>query len=80
MLQGEGFNKVTADAKTLIDNRNSKDSSMSDDLTYLIAEELKQSARLTSQEYSAINRRIHVLPERVGRYHYILGIQSGLTG
>ena len=39
--------------------------SMTVDMTNLATEELKQTAKLTAQEYSAINRRIQQLPERV---------------
>ena len=67
LVQGEGFNKVTADLQTLLTNRRSKDSSMSDELTHLVSEELKQEAKLSSKEYVAINRRIQSIPERVSQ-------------
>ena len=64
--QGEGFIRVTAEPELLLENRNSKDTEMSDALTALVIEDLKQTAGFTSLEYTAINRRIQMLPERVG--------------
>ena len=40
---------------------------MSNELTHLVSEELKQEAKLSSKEYVAINRRIQSIPERVSQ-------------